>query len=175
VLIDLETMPRPRVVTPQISFRRTDADRRPASVFVRPNDYALTIEEREAESARRLEMLNAKRLEAQRIFVERMDAAKSNLTGAELANSERLRVQGMKTALEILAVINSGSNTLREIRSAIACSEGNARRVFKKLEVRGWVNVEIVADPEAGRSARAHYFTITPSGVQALKTNGGQS
>lgn len=175
MIIDLEARNSPRYAAPQISFRRNDNDRRPARVFARPNDYAKSIEEREAESARRLAMLTAKRLEAQRIFVERMDAPKTHLRESDQANAARVADQGQVTQMKVLRSINGGLHTLRKIQFDAGTSEGNARRVAKKLEAKGLITVDIVAAPEFGRSAKAFWLTITPAGVEALQAYWGQS
>jgi hypothetical protein len=166
-VIDVEALNSPRYAQPQISFRRTEADRRPSRPFIRPNDTAPTWEEREAESARRLHALTVKRVEAQRIFTERLDAPKAYARPVDVANAERIICAAAKTERRALEAVFNGATTFQDIVSAGVCSLGNARRVGRRLEARGHVSLELVT--REGRSTTAQYhLKMTQAGVELL-------
>lgn len=157
---------------PSFQARRTDADRRPAKSVIFPNDYAPSMAEREAESARRLAAINAKRLEAQRIFVERRNAPKTHLRESDMANAERTREAGIQTEIRVLRAINSGCSILRDLGAQSQTSEGNARRVVRKLEARGFVIIDLELVPENTNGTMRHRYLITQVGKQYLKDHG---
>lgn len=172
MLIDVEALRSPRRGSLQISFRRTDQDRKPARPFIRPNDYALSVEKREAESARRIEAINAKRQEAQRIYVERLDAPKTYLRACDKINSETVRKHGLKTEAAALRAINGGAKTFSELATAGVCSIGNARRVLRRLDAKGLVKMEIVAASKSVIGGKQYFMTITPAGLEAVLSGG---
>jgi hypothetical protein len=166
-VIDVEALNSPRYAQPQISFRRTEADRRPSRPFVRPNDTAPTWEEREAESARRLHAITVKRVEAQRVFTERLDAPKTYARPVDVANAERIMCASAQTERRALDAILKGAGTFQDLVSAGVCSLGNARRVGRRLEARGHILLELVA--REGRSATVQYhLKLTQAGVDRL-------
>ena len=147
MLIDIEARNNPRYASPQISFRRTEADRKPAKVFARPNDYALTIEEREAASARRLEYLNAKRIEAQRIWTERMGVAQvEEIEKVEEKARELKRLQDVQLThvgrrkIAIMLALNSGAETTTDIANRGICTVRVAHKFLTSLREEGLVN-----------------------------------
>ena len=170
IVIDVEALNSPRYAQPQISFRRTEADRKPSRPFVRPNDTAPTWEEREAESARRLQAITVKRVEAQRIFTERLDVPKvaQATDTTRQVTLDRKGADRMKIA--ILRALAGGAETCADIQTLGICSKTNALKISTKLRLSGLVSATRVSNPTAKAGQTRFAFALTDAGREAIKT-----
>lgn len=123
-VIDIEAMRSPRRETPQISFRRTESDRRPARVVRRPNDgpgdwklRQQLAEERLAQASRRsiampekpvstADFAFAQRKERTALLLGRLAAAPLGLTVRDL--SENLSVGEDMTGKIVTSLAKDG-------------------------------------------------------------------
>lgn len=152
-VIDVEAMRSPRRETPQITFRRTDADRRPARVVLRPQDGPGDWQTRQKIAEER--MAQAKR--GSTPFVERP------ATPAEIAQKQRLRRLGF--ILTQLAAAPVGLS-VRDLAVALGASHDAVNRLIFDLHndglvsrsfkgVRGGGRISVVKVTDAGRSSLA--------------------
>lgn len=172
IVIDVETLNSPRYAQPQISFRRTEADRKPSRPFVRPNDVAPTWEEREAESARRLHAITVKRNEAQRISIERMDAPKEYMRPDHQVAANIAIARGVSTRRQIMSAIAKGQNTIATMMGAVGVSDNTVRRCVREMRLKGWVTSKMVPLASSGPSAHQAVFSITQDGERAMMAPG---
>lgn len=169
MLIDIETFRPPVRETPQIVFRRTEADRRPATVVARPNDYAPTWEQRQAESARRLQAITAKRVDyspidqAPQITLE----IKKSVEAERQAEIYRKRAARLKIA--VLRALADGAETSSDICRRGICSVRFAHKAATTLRLAGLVTANV--DRNNGRGGIPPViFRITEAGREAIRT-----
>lgn len=180
MLIDVEAMRSPRRGSLQISFRRNDNDRRPARPFIRPNDQAPTWEQREAESARRLQAITAKREEAIRVMNERMGAtraaphiliAKSADKAGEAARQRDVharRVARRKTA--ILLALTDGAETSSDLSRLGICSARAAQKVCVTLRLLGLISSMQAEESGPKGGIPQVTYRLTDAGREVVRT-----
>jgi predicted transcriptional regulator len=156
MLIDIDALHRPRYAAPQISFRRNDNDRRPARVFVRPNDYAQPMEVREAESARRLEALKAKRLQMMAMAEEPSPAPRATFKSRDEHNKtiqELHREQREKQYRILMRALRKADKglTIGECATRLGCQHKRASEILRAMLKAGLVALLLEGKPVRGQ------------------------
>jgi len=169
-VIDIEALHSPRYAQPQISFRRTDADRRPSRPFVRPNDIAPTWEEREAESARRLKALTAKRVDYSPI----VGASQPSVAVKKSAEVERqadlYRKRAARLKIAVLRALADGAETSSDICRRGICSVRLAHKTATLLRSAGLLTGSSSRGAWKGGGIPPVLFKLTEAGREAIRT-----
>jgi len=149
-VIDIEARNAPRNQSPQVSFRRTESDRRPADVVRRANDGPTTEWHRQHREA-------AERAEKARVTsdVPGMEGYKLAMTAAAIAASR----QAEKLAMLQLLATGAGPYYIGNIVEAIGSTEHRVSCHVRSLNSAGLVartpgprKTLIVTITDAGRA-----------------------
>ena len=170
MIIDLETY-RPRVSeTPQIAFRRTEADRRPARVVARPNDYAPTWEQRQAESARRLQAITAKRVDYSPIEKSPQITLEIKKSVEVERQAELYRKRAARLKIAVLRALADGAETSSDICRRGICSVRLAHKAATTLRLAGLVSATSTKGTWKKGGIPPVTFQLTPAGREAIRT-----
>lgn len=164
-IIDVEARDNPRYQQRTITFRRNDQDRRPSRPFARPNDYAPTWEQRQAESERRRLALEAKRMKVDADEPAELERkAQEKVRQASLAQK---RVRRIRAAF-LLALLD-GPKACRDIHELGICSMTNSLKVGQSLHLAGFVSVSKAPHPTATHKQMRSIFSLTEAGREEIK------
>lgn len=154
-VIDIEARNAPRYQPPQVSFRRTEADRRPARVVLRPQDGPGDWECRQALARQRLAEANRKS-----IVIE----------GKPMSSVERARAQRQAYKMAILtrlAACTVGMQ-VRDVAEAISVNYDMTSKMTGELAEDGLLKRVTHGRRGGGRSCSAE---ITDAGLALLDAN----
>lgn len=129
-VIDIEAMRSPRRETPQISFRRTEADRRPARVVRRPNDGPTPEWHRQFHES-------AERAEKAKVMSDVTGATGNTLVMTAAALIERRQAE--KVAMLRLLASDAGPYYVRNIVDVIGATEHRVGCYVRSLDSAGLI------------------------------------
>jgi hypothetical protein len=137
---------------------------------VRPNDTAPTWEEREAESARRLLAISAKRIDYSATIGATPTAVAVNKSVEAERQADLYRKRAARLKIAVLRALADGAETSSEICRRGICSVRLAHKTATLLRSAGLLTGSSARGAWKGGGIPPVLFKLTEAGREAIKT-----